>query len=538
MAARAVLVALCLAGWASAQAPSRGPAPLLFVRFEGKARVTFYQGSAPPRSYLTPEAVGLRPGYCYRARIDQIEGHPELALYPTLEVHGCLILPPRLSASSFPVSLRLSENDLAAIAAGSFVSKVYALEHPDRAEPKASEKGHPMELDLTRQEDLWKEARNRGRVILAMHFGPRQPEADELARVNVPGTILFPGQKVVGPAASPPHLMMAWPAFIDPKAGPRPPEEEMLHDGGDRGEPAAHDGNGKLYGVGPEDTVAEWTDWKGRRNLTPSNRVCLCVPRYIAFRKEVPIGLAESYQGPRGTESWAKEIQVDVRTPVRSAGRADVLRGFHGRMRPAVDVSTKSLGALQQLKVLEASKVTLGMGELLGTQKAVTLRKDERLVLLKQMKLVKELSTVQRVEGAEEVIGTAVTARVQAGTAVVETQLTTRDLTVCCECPGPIPIDRPLVLVKCADKVSAQPGDVVTFTLRFTNGGLRPLTDVAVTDSLSGRLEYVPGSAQSDREAVFTQQANEAGSSILRWEVGGTLQPGDSGRVKFQARVR
>ena len=64
------------------------------------------------------------------------------------------------------------------------------------------------------------------------------------------------------------------------------------------------------------------------------------------------------------------------------------------------------------------------------------------------------------------------------------------------------------------------------------------MTDVAVTDSLSGRLEYVPGSAQSDREAVFTMQANEAGSSVLRWEIGGTLAPGDTGRVKFKVKVR
>ena len=46
-------------------------------------------------------------------------------------------------------------------------------------------------------------------------------------------------------------------------------------------------------------------------------------------------------------------------------------------------------------------------------------------------------------------------------------------------------------------------------------------TDVAVTDSLSPRLEYVAGSAQSDRTAVFTTQDNGAGSVILRWEVSG-----------------
>ena len=65
-----------------------------------------------------------------------------------------------------------------------------------------------------------------------------------------------------------------------------------------------------------------------------------------------------------------------------------------------------------------------------------------------------------------------------------------------------------------------------------------PITNVAVTDSLSGRLEYVAGSAEADRDAVFTTQENEAGSLILRWEIGGRLLPGDSGTLRFQVRVR
>jgi hypothetical protein len=59
-----------------------------------------------------------------------------------------------------------------------------------------------------------------------------------------------------------------------------------------------------------------------------------------------------------------------------------------------------------------------------------------------------------------------------------------------------------------------------------------------VSDSLSPRLEYVPGSAQSDRDAVFTTEQNEAGSLILRWEVSGRLAAGQGGVLRFQARVR
>ena len=79
---------------------------------------------------------------------------------------------------------------------------------------------------------------------------------------------------------------------------------------------------------------------------------------------------------------------------------------------------------------------------------------------------------------------------------------------------------------------------MVTFFLRYSNHGGRPLTDVAVSDSLSARLEYVAGSAQSDRDAVFTTEQNEAGSVVLRWEVGGRLLPGQTGVLRFQAKVR
>ncbi len=79
---------------------------------------------------------------------------------------------------------------------------------------------------------------------------------------------------------------------------------------------------------------------------------------------------------------------------------------------------------------------------------------------------------------------------------------------------------------------------MVTFYLKYTNQGGLPITDIAVSDSLAGRFEYVPGSAHADRDAVFTTQPNEAGSLIVRWEVAGALPPGQSGTVSFQVRIR
>jgi uncharacterized repeat protein (TIGR01451 family) len=100
------------------------------------------------------------------------------------------------------------------------------------------------------------------------------------------------------------------------------------------------------------------------------------------------------------------------------------------------------------------------------------------------------------------------------------------------------PCDLPLILCKSVDKHAAQIGEVVTFTLRYTNRGGQPIRDIVIVDSLTGRLEYVPASSQSDRPAVMTMQENEAGSASLRWQINMPLQPGQSGEVRFQAKVR
>ena len=40
------------------------------------------------------------------------------------------------------------------------------------------------------------------------------------------------------------------------------------------------------------------------------------------------------------------------------------------------------------------------------------------------------------------------------------------------------------------------------------------------------------------RDAIFTTQPKEVGSTILRWEFTGALQPSENGLISFQVRVR
>ncbi|MFO0826063.1 MAG: hypothetical protein U0792_23590 [Gemmataceae bacterium] len=97
----------------------------------------------------------------------------------------------------------------------------------------------------------------------------------------------------------------------------------------------------------------------------------------------------------------------------------------------------------------------------------------------------------------------------------------------------------PLTVTKQVDPPGPkQQGEIVTIVIRYANTGTKAATDIVISDSLSGRLEYVVGSSQTDRPSNFSAADNEAGSSVLRWELPGTLLPGQSGTIKFKAKIR
>jgi uncharacterized repeat protein (TIGR01451 family) len=520
--------------------PGRGPSPLLYVQFSGGPglRAAFYQGNPRGRSFDAPVVVGMRPGYLYRMQIGHLPGHPGVSIYPTLQVCGSLNLPPKLNAARYPAPVVLTEDDIDSVLAGNLVCKMIYLENPDRAAPTTTPAAMPLELSLPPGSDLMAEAFDRGRPMLIVRIGGRAlVTEEELCRSTVPGTILFPGEKVLGHPAAPPCVLWDCRPFFDPRLGPKPPEEECLHDGGDGRNRAGLDANGQLAGVEPEDTVAEYTDSRGRRHVTHSNRVCLCVPRYGVLRCETPLNRYNGVTAVADTRKSQSQRSIDVLTPPLQTRNAEQPRGERGRERPSINQALVATLGVTRYEILEAVDVPLGPIALLGTKAAQTLSEIERTRLVQQMQLARQLSSRENVQAAGSVTLTSVVGRIEAGPRIVQAEAETRDLTVCCN-EVPCPPDKPLVLIKCADRQSAQVGDVVTFVLKYSNHGGQPIADVAVTDSLTTRLEYIPGSAQSDRAAVFTMQPNEDGSLVLRWEITGRLMPGSSGVVRFQARIR
>ena len=542
---------LVCAAFASAQPlPTRSYSPLLFVKLVGPPgmHAVVYQGRAKPRDLTAPAQLGLRAGYIYRVELNGFAGHPGLSLFPTLEVRGSLSVGPGQNPASFPAAVVITEDDIQKALAATLITKVIYLENPERATPAATTPETPVETAVPANRDPLAEARDYGRPVLVLRLGQLELTPQEVAESSVAGTILFPGETMAGPPAAPPMLPWACFPWYDPIIGPRPPEEECIHNGSinppapqftQNGRPfrPGLDREGVLQGLNPEDTVAEYRDSQGRKNLTCSNRVCLCVPRFAVLRSELGIGRIDNVVSLGDQREVLGQEQIRSRVPSVQAVQTEQPNAFRSRMRPSEWNTAEGVVKLELVEVLQARPFVQGPLARIGTDHAVLLRQEERTVLLQQMENARVLSQQMRLSGTEQVVQTEVIGKVEGGAQVVTGEVETRDLTVCCN-EAPRPPDKPLVLVKCADKQAAKPGDIVTFTLKYSNHGGRPITDVAVVDSLSGRLEYVPGTAQSDRDAVFTMQKNEAGSLILRWEVSGKLLAGDSGSIRFQARVR
>ncbi|MDB5312340.1 MAG: hypothetical protein JWO38_6542 [Gemmataceae bacterium] len=454
------------------------PAPVLAARVLAPkgVRVTIYPGSPLARMYDAPAVIGFRPGYVYRLELANLPYHPGKVLYPEVEVRGTLVPRAGMKYMDWPTPLLFTQADIERALTGSVITKAVYLEDPEKAIPAEFGLAAPVELTAGSEEEAIKEAVANGRLVAVVRLGNKVPDPNWLLATAVDGTILPPGEKFLRAPVVPPTIPYYACPLYDPLLGPKGPKEECFVDGGDRGDPLGIGPHGRLGGLNPTDVGVEYT-MAGRRRVTTSNVVCLCVPRFVIQRAElvpggfnVPIILAgtvgaSGLQGIRDRHAAMAEVGAE-----RPAG-------FAARQRPKAYIGR------------------LGSAFFLGASRP---------------------SVVGQIEGV------AVTG------AVVEPEVLTAYPSAC-----------PLTVTKSVDAPGpVESGAEVTFTIRYVNTGNKPISDVVVSDSLSGRLEYVPGSAQTDRAANLSVAANEVGSVVVRWDLPGVILPGQGGTVKFRAKVR
>lgn len=470
--------ALVPQGGPSLAGPMPAPAPLVAAKFltAPGVRITAFPGSPLSRMFDTPAIMGLRPGYIYRFELSNLPYNPGTVLFPEVEVRGTIVPRPGMKYMDYPIPLVFTQLDIERALTGALVTKVIYLEDPEKAVPAEVQPDRPVEAPVDTEREAIHRALENGRLMAIVRLGDRRPAHEFLQALAVDGTILLPGETRLKSPAAPPMIPFYACPMYDPILGPKGPKEECFVNGDDKYDPLGIGPNRILGGLNPTDVGVEYTT-DGKRRVTTSNIACICSPRYMIARTELLPG------------------GVDVRLkPMANVGRSGTA-WFRERLMPMADIGREKPVSFVGRTRASAYVGRVGTSFFIGTSKPVAIGQVEGV----------------KVQGA-----------------VVEPEQLTAYPVLC-----------PLTVTKVVDPPGPkQPGEIVTITIRYANTGAKTISDIVINDSLSGRLEYVAGSAETDRPGNFTSAENEVGSVIVRWDLPGEILPGQAGMVRFKAKVR
>ncbi len=504
------------------------PPEIQVVRFQGPEGVKVEVLGPPPEAAPQGDGhglgtFGLRVGVGYQLRITGIPNREGVELFPVIEVVGHLHRPNTVDPGKYPIRVQLEETDFVDVLAGRLVTQVIYLEDPDQALPMHLPKDQIPVVPIGPAEDPLKVASALGRPMAILRLGGRAPTANDLA-----GAPFYPLPAVACPFAGPVGGRCGLPCGPARGTPPPPgrswvPADEFLCDGGDHGNAAAFGGDGSLRGIDPRDAVMRFNDDR-RPRVLPTNTVCLYAPRFAAVRNAIGANQALTIEVAAGHEVVTREEQsAAAQGPRRMTQNtaAEINRARERASEVAVKAGPNTFSELRVLagvdtlsRVHGRAAVAIPMSER-GRAKAVGQQRNVRPQGIKT-------ATAPVVTGVVSGANEAVMAWKPQETVGVE-----------------VPPNKPgMAVVKQVDKSEAEPGDVVTFTIRFRNMGNVPIRSVSVLDSLLPRLEYVPNTAEGPKGTVFTAAPNAAGSTELRWDLPEPLAPGAHGYVSFQAKVR
>lgn len=302
------------------------------------------------------------------------------------------------------------------------------------------------------------------------------------------------------------------------------PYNEYVCDGGDQGAPVEVARDWSVWGLDQEDTVAHYDTVDGRTEVEASNPVCLYAPRFAAVRQVSGVLAHEVHDRLAGISlpvlPGAQE-QRGVPTTMLQPVEAERYVGTKGPQVFRERARGESMDGAQSLAKFDARFST---------------HEDFQLIRYGIFDNTEKARLAERLEAA---LAWTDNQAVQVTIDTVAAKIATNDVGLQSVYRYDLPPGKPrLRVVKIASRKSAQPGDDVEFTIRFDNVGDQTVGNVTITDSLTTRLEYVPDTAQCDREAKFGAQENDGESLVLRWEIRSPLKVGEGGIIRFKCRMR
>jgi uncharacterized repeat protein (TIGR01451 family) len=490
--------------------------------------------------------VGLQVGVGYRLRLSNLPNRPGAEIFPVIEVVGHLHRPLDIDPVRFPIRVIFGLSDLIDVVDnGRLVTHVVYLEDPDQALPVSLPKHMMPTTTVSPGEDPLRVADALGRVMAIVRIGGRTPSPGEPFGLGVAsyGVGRCPLEPIGGGRCTIPVCPPMGPALPQQ---PLFPGDEYLCDGGDHAGKGGIGPDGRIVGVDPSDAMVRFNAGSKPRVL-PTNTVCLYAPRFALVRSSLGPNENTLITVPYGAEALARQqVEAASQPPIRLTQdlSADAMRVrsrasiAQGRVPPITHVEVRVLNELSEVILLDQERRVQGAQVERIALKAVTDQKDVAPL------------------GIKTAEGPVITGIIQGASQTIVAWRPDEMAGV--EPPPALP---GLAVNKEADTAVAEPGQVVTFTIRWRNMGNTPIASVSIVDSLLPRFEYVPGSArgpsgsvftateghsrlltvergQSDEGIDFLAAENAVGSTELRWDLPGQLMPGQQGAVSFQARIR
>lgn len=491
-----------------------------------------FAASDSPEGHLL---AGLKVGSTTIVRIPEPQGRTGKDIYASIEIYGHLHRPGDIDPLRFPLQVTLTDDDIDAVLdQGRMITRVIYLEDPRQAIPYLATPDRLPTTELGAGEDPFRIARALGRVMAVVRIGTREPTAEEVAmldatRLPLSGTrCLYVSRTGEGCRMSCPTVT-CFPAPVaescKPPKQPGMPMDEYLCDGGDDGKLASST-PGSSMGIEPQDAVVQFGIGQGfgSRRMLPTNVVCIYAPRFAATEirtganenilVESPIvkRTAQAMEALRNRELGVRLTRIDPPITNRMTQRAS---GIVNRQTADTKIELRVLGEYEVVNAVKAHDFPIRPQGIATPVKPVLARDAVGPIALKNAESV-VVTGIE--ESASEKVMTW-TPHEQVGT-------------------EPVPDIPGLAVIKRVSADEAMPGEKVEYVIQYRNMGNVPIRAVSVVDSLLPRLEYVKGSARGPRGTVFTANSNVAGSTELRWDLPGSIAPGDSGYVSFEAIVR
>lgn len=313
------------------------------------------------------------------------------------------------------------------------------------------------------------------------------------------------------------------PGFTPPGiAGPWP-RSEYLCDGGDHLPNVKVGSDWRVHGLDGEDTIVHYDTIGGGTQVEASNKVCIYAPRFGAVRQVTHFDEFASIEQAGRVHLPLEANAATELVPPSTTLQQDV---------PVADIAVKQLTTIR-----DQDPIAIAIRDVKAAEfaKGFLAYEDFQIIRWGEFDNSEKARLAERIDAA--VAWTADVA-VQVVIDGHEARVVTGDQKAQATFQVDAPAKGKLRVVKVASACDAKPGETVDFTIRFDNVGESTIGNVTVVDNLTTRLEFVPGSNQSNLPADFHTQANDLGSLVLRWEIKEPIEPGEGGIVRFKTKVR